>query len=78
MIVFLGSSRFVCPSRLSAHENGQPFQVTHNSLAWHLFDFDSLRQQPALQAAWQQGNSPLPKAAIDAGFPHRMVTAAGR
>jgi hypothetical protein len=54
---------------MSAHEHGQPFQVTHNSLAWHLFDCDSLHQQPALQAAWQQGISPLPKATIDAGFP---------
>jgi hypothetical protein len=45
---------------MSAHECGQPFQVTQNSLAWHLFDCDSLHQQPALQAAWQQGISPLP------------------
>jgi hypothetical protein len=55
---------------MSAHEKGQPFQVTHNSLAWHLFDCDSLRRQPAMQAAPQQGISPLPEAAIDAGFPH--------
>jgi len=63
---------------MSAHENRQPFQVTHNSLSWHLFDCDSLQRQLAAQAAWQQGISPLPIAAIDAGFLHGMVTAGGR